>query len=89
MKIKDNFILQEITDDYIVVPVGVDASKLNGVIRLNDTGALLWKMMTISDITEEVMVQALLKEFEVDEHTAKADVKQFISFLLEMGCLAI
>ena len=38
--------------------------------------------------TEEEAVAELLKEYDVDEETAKADVKAFVSKLTEAGLLA-
>ena len=45
MKIKDNYVLQTMADEYIVVPVGEEADRVHGIIKLNETGAFLWKRM--------------------------------------------
>ncbi len=80
MKIKEGFILREVAGNYIVVAVGSAVKQFNGVITLNETGAYLWKQLE-KGCEEEQLVSALLSEYEVDEETAKKDVKAFIEKL--------
>ena len=80
MKIKEGFILREVAGNYIVVAVGNAVKQFNGVITLNETGAFLWKQLE-KGCDEEKLLSALLEEYEVDEETAKADVKSFIEKL--------
>lgn len=87
MKIKDGFILREIAGSYLVVAVGAAVKQFNGMINLNETGAFLWRILE-KGATEEEAVAELLKEYDVDEETAKADVKAFVSKLTEAGLLA-
>lgn len=87
MKIKDGFILREVAGSYLVVAVGAAVKAFNGMINLNETGAFLWRVLE-KGATEEEAVAELLKEYDVDEETAKADVKAFVSKLTEAGLLA-
>ena len=87
MKIKDGFILREVAGSYLVVAVGTAVKQFNGMINLNETGAFLWRLLE-KGATEEESVSALLKEYDVDEETAKADVKAFTNKLTEAGLLA-
>ncbi len=87
MKIKDGFILREVAGSYLVVAVGAAVKQFNGMINLNETGAFLWRILE-KGATEEKAVAELLKEYDVDEETAKADVKAFVSKLTEAGLLA-
>lgn len=80
MKIKDGFILREVAGNTIVVAVGDAVKEFNGVINLNETGALLWKTME-KGADEQALVDALLAEYEVDRETAEKDVKAFIEKL--------
>ena len=87
MKIKDGFILREVAGSYLVVAVGAAVKQFNGMINLNETGAFLWRILE-KGATEEEAVAELLKEYDPDEETAKADVKAFVSKLTEAGLLA-
>ena len=88
MKIKDDFVLQELVDEYIVVPVGEEADKLHGVIRLNNTGAFLWNHLSQKDQTIEDLAAAIMKEYSIDAADAKEDVVKFIEIIKELGCIS-
>lgn len=82
MKIKKNFILREVAGSFLVVAVGNAVKEFGGMVNLNETGAFLWKLLE-NGSTEELMVEALLKEYDVDCETAKKDVGAFINKLKE------
>lgn len=82
MKIKKNFILREVAGSFLVVAVGNAVKEFGGMVNLNETGAFLWKLLE-NGSTEELMVEALLKEYDVDCETAKKDVGVFINKLKE------
>ncbi len=86
MKIKKGFILREVAGNYIVVAVGSAVKTFNGVVNLNETGALLWKTLQ-DDCREEDLVQALLAEYDVEEDLARTDVKAFLSKLMGAGLI--
>ena len=81
MKIKEGFILREIADSYVVVAVGEASKTFKGVIKLNNSGAILWKELEkgVSDV--EILTKALLNEYDIDEKTAKEDVLAFLDQL--------
>lgn len=80
MKIKDGFILREVSGNYIVVAVGEAVKNFNGIINLNETGAFLWKKLS-EGADQQALVLALLDEYDVDRQTAEKDVALFISKL--------
>ena len=86
MKLKDGFLLRQVAGQTVVLPVGGDLD-LNMMITLNDTGAFLWEHLQV-DTDEAALVAALLKEYDVDEETAKRSVGAFVAKLHENGFLA-
>lgn len=78
MKIKEGYLLKEVAGSHIVVPV----SDLNfeGLINLNETGAMLWAKIENGAERDE-LVGALVSEYEVDQITASKDVDAFIEIL--------
>lgn len=86
MKIEKEFILREIAGDYVIVPTGQTALEFNGLITVNELGAFIWKQLQ-QDITEEELIQAILEEYEVDQETARHDVKEFLNKLTECRIL--
>ena len=80
MKIHEGFLLREVAGNYIVMPVGDAAQRLNGMIKLNETSAFLFRTLE-GGADEEALVAALLAEYDVDEATARRDVGSFLSTL--------
>lgn len=81
MRIKSGFIVREIMDEYIVVPVGQRVTDFNGLITLNESGVLLWNMLKDKECEPSELVDALLEEYEIDRETATTDVGKFITVL--------
>lgn len=87
MKINEQFVLQEIADEYIVVPIGGAADRLSGVIRLNETGAFLWKLLMDKDYTQEALAKELAIEYKIEFSESLHDVEAFIKTINEYGCV--
>lgn len=88
MKLKDGFVLEQVGDAYLAVAVGERAEDINALIRLNGSGAFLWRLISERDMTEEQLLDALLAEYDVDADRALADIKNFIKTLANGGLLA-
>lgn len=86
MKIKEGFLLRNIAGSNIVVPVGATSVDFNGMITLNDSGAFLWKELEKGG-DEETLTAALLREYDVDEATARSSAIDYIRKLDEAGVL--
>ena len=85
LKLKDGFIMREIAGDTMVLPSG-DELDLNMMITLNDTGKFLWVRLQ-EGITMEALVEAVLKEYDVEEAEAKLQIEKFVGKLNENGFL--
>jgi hypothetical protein len=86
MKIKSGFLVREIADTYIVVPVGERVIDFKGIMTLNNTGYFLWKRL-LEEISYDSLLAALLDEYEVDEATARKDIDEFLQSARESGVL--
>lgn len=86
MKIKDTFLMKEIAGNFVVVPTGNELVNLNGMITLNDSGAVLWGFLE-NDTTKEAVIDGMLKEFDIDRETAEADIDEFLDLLRKIGAL--
>lgn len=85
MKLKENFLLRQVADIWVVVPVGQDMLDFNGMINLNETGALLWrKLESGADLV--TLTEALTAEYDVSQEEARADAQAFCRKLIEAGC---
>ena len=87
MKLKEGFVLRQIAGAYVVVAVGLQTLDFKGMIRLNETGAFLWKQLAENECTAESLVTAMTTEYDVDAETAAADVDTFVASLREADLL--
>ena len=87
MKLKYNFVTNEVADKIVAVAVGGDLEKFNGFIKMNDTGAYIFNMLK-SDVTEEEIVAAMKKDYEdAAEEEIRETVSEFVGKLKEAGVL--
>ena len=86
MKGNKDFLLREVADSLVLVPVGEAARRFPGMIRLNETGRLLWELLE-REQTPESLTEALLSRFEVSREQAAADVKAFLERLRPTGAI--
>jgi len=78
--------LCEVAGESVVVPYGAAASDFRGMLRLNTTGAALWKMLE-NGAEEAELAAMLVAEFGADETAAAEDTTEFLQKLTEIGCL--
>ena len=45
MKLKEEFVLRQVADVWVVLPVGKTSVDFNGMLTLNESGALLWNTL--------------------------------------------
>ena len=79
MKIKNGFMLRTISKETVVIPVEGDLD-LNMMIKLNDTGRFLWEQLRQETTVEEV-IQAVRKNYDIEEADARACVEAFVKEL--------
>lgn len=80
MKIKNGFVVREIAGECVVVALGEASKIFNGIIKLNETGKILWEMLAKGCEKDEA-VDAILKDYEVDRALVEADFDRFVETL--------
>lgn len=86
MLINKDFTIQKVGASYLAVPVGETSKHFHGMIRLNETGAFLWKQMAEKDCTEAELVEDLLAEYDVAREIAERDVHNVVELLKQNRC---
>ena len=87
MKLKYNFVTNEVADKIVAVAVGDDLEKFNGFIKMNDTGAYIFNMLK-NDVTEEEIVEAMKKDYsDATEEEIKETVCGFVGKLKDADVL--
>lgn len=86
MKVKEGFVLRSVGKEHVVISIGKAVSVLNGIIKLNDSGVLLWNLL--KDGTDKsALVTALQQEYGIDAERAEHDVGAFLATLNRVGCI--
>lgn len=86
MKIKSTFALRSIAGSWVALPLGEATVDFTGMLTLNETGVLLWRMLE-GGCTREDLINGLLSEYEVTEADAARDVDAFVAKLNGAGCI--
>lgn len=85
MKLKNNFLLRQVAETWVVMPIGQEMLDFNGMLTLNETGAFLWrKLEEGADL--DGLVAALTAEYDVSPDAARADAQAFVEKLIASGC---
>lgn len=84
MKLNEGFVLREIAGENLLIPVGGQAVKINGVIALSPVAAEIWKALREHPETDYAL-QKVLELFDVDEDAAKKDIDEFITQMEQTG----
>lgn len=87
MKIKDGFELREVCGEKVILACGMNNIDFSKIISLNETAAFLWTVAIEQEFTGDMLVKALLEEYEVDDETARRDVANVVSKWKEIGLL--
>ena len=84
MKINKAFILRCVAGEHLLIPTGDAATAVQGLITLNETGALLYQALS-EGCAEDALVAALTAEYEVSAEEAQSDVREFLSHMRSLG----
>ena len=82
MKKCEEFIIREITGDYVMMPIGETALKFNGLIMANAVSAFIWEKIEEVDTVEE-LAKLITDEFEVTYEQAFEDCNTLIQQMIK------
>ena len=80
MKLRGEFVVRQVLDDIVAIPVGESALQLNGIILLNDVSQVIWQCLE-QDTQPEEILRAVTDAFEVSPQEAEADIMEFLDKL--------
>ena len=79
MKLKYNFVVNEVAGETVAVSVGNDAGSFNGYIKLNKTGAFIFNELK-KETTRDEIVAKMKKEYP---DANEQDIIESVDDLLE------
>lgn len=86
MKLNKNFVLRQVADTWVVLPIGDASINFYGMLTLNESGAMLWRVLEQNG-DRDALIEALIREYTVDIETAASDVDAFLNKLINAGCM--
>ncbi|MBQ6717413.1 MAG: PqqD family protein [Clostridia bacterium] len=88
MKLKYNFVINQVAGETVAVSVGDNDGRFNGYIKLNETGAFIFKMLK-KDTTREDIINALLAEYpDATQEVAAESVDELVEQLRKAELLS-
>ena len=85
MKVKDGFYLTAIGTDFVIIASTPETKKeFDGMLRMNETDAFLWKKLT-DGASETELVDALCAEYGVSAEVAAKDTADFLEIIRSAG----
>lgn len=85
-KTNPNFLLRQIGDEYVLIPLGEVGMLNNSVISLNETSQFLWQIFNTPTSIEEA-ISKTKEEYEAPNDVIEKEIKSFVEAYLEVGLL--
>lgn len=86
MRLKDDFILHNTGEDFVIIATGEATKNFNGIIKLNNMGGEIVGLLT-TDISEEEIVKAIVEKYEVECEIAREDILNLLDSLRKAGVI--
>ena len=86
MKLRGEFVVRQVMDNTVAIPVGQMALQFNGMLMLNHVSQVIWSCLEQGADLEQI-VTALTEKFEVAAQEARADVLEFLDKLRSLQLL--
>ena len=86
MKLQGEFVVRQVMDHIVAIPVGQTALQLNGMIMLNDVSKTIWDCLEQGTSLESI-AKAVTDAFDVSTDEAQADILEFCEKLRKLQLL--
>lgn len=86
MKLRGEFVVRQVMDNIMAVPVGETALRFNGMLLLNDVSKVIWDCLEQGTDTKTI-VTAVTESFEVSPQEAETDILEFLEKLRQVQLL--
>lgn len=86
LQIKKQLLKREIAGESFLVPLGKTVYESNGLYVLTELGSYIWDLLPQVEGPEDIL-NAVLRDYDVSEETAREDIAEFLEKLKTMGIL--
>jgi len=84
----DNFVFRRIEEETILVPIKDNVGDMGSIYNLNEIGALIWEQLD-GERDLEAVKDKIMDAYEVSPQDAAADLKAFITDLIEIEAVRL
>jgi hypothetical protein len=87
-KVKEQTVLRQVEDNFIIVPIAGNLSSKGALFRLNETAADIWKFINENKETTIEQVNKYISElYKIDQSAIKEDIENIINTFFEKDLL--
>lgn len=87
MKIKANYVIKTIKDEFVVVPIKDEAIRFRGIITLNNTAKFIFETLKNFNLDKKELLDLMLEKYDVDQGLLEKDIDNFVKVLEENDLL--
>ncbi len=90
MKIKEGFVVRKVAGKYVVVATGQASREFHGMVKLNETGKIIWEGLAEGRTPEEIvdiLAEKYSAETEEERSVIADDVQAMIREMADAGLL--
>lgn len=84
MKIKQGFVMRDVAGQAVAIATGEASKSFHGMVKLNDTGAVIWNGIE-KGLDEAEIAEQLAASYDVEVGQALKDVESFIARMCDAG----
>ena len=84
MKIKQGFVMRDVAGQAVAIATGEASKSFHGMVKLNDTGAVIWNGIE-KGLDEAEIAGQLAASYDVEVGQALKDVESFIARMRDAG----
>ena len=87
MKLRYDFEIMDMGEEYVAVPVGESAGKFHGMMRMNREAANMLRLIMVHPAPEEVLEELLRQNPELEKDDVGWELCNFLNRLIAEGIL--
>ncbi len=88
MKLKYDFVINQVADQTVAVIVGDGMQEFNGFLKMNDIGAEILDLLKNEITMDQLVCEMCKKHPDSTEEEARETITEFVGKLEESGLLA-
>lgn len=87
MKLKYNFLIQEVAGTYMAVAIGDGAENFKGMIKMNGTAKRVFELIQ-QGLSEKAIADTMLEEYDASESDIQKSIDAMVNQLKSQNLLA-